>query len=75
MAKRHSKKYRRKVKTAEIRLKNLARALDECEKMGLKPRLAHGMVFTSVGYVLPPVKKKDRWIVRFALRYDVHLFI
>lgn len=42
-------------------LRDLAKALDSCEKAGVNVKLRHGIVFTDIGYVLPV---KDRWVAR-----------
>ena len=59
--KKNSKKFRKKIKTAEICLKNLARALDECEKNQLNCKMTHGIVVSKYGYVMP---RKRGWVVR-----------
>jgi hypothetical protein len=58
---KRSKKFRKKTKTAEICLKNVAKALDECGKHNVKIKLRHGIVVSDYGYVLP---FKRRWMVR-----------
>jgi len=40
----------------------LAKALNEAEKAGLRPRLKHGIIFTDAGYVLPV--SNDKWAAR-----------
>lgn len=40
----------------------LAKALNECEKAGISPRLKHGIIFTDAGYVLPV--SNDKWAAR-----------
>jgi hypothetical protein len=55
---------KKKKRNQRLLLKNLADALNACDRAGLRPRLKHGIVFTDVGYVLVI---KDRWAAR-ALR-------
>jgi hypothetical protein len=39
----------------------LARALTECDKAHIRPKLKHGIIFTDIGYVLP---LEDKWVAR-----------
>lgn len=39
----------------------LARALTECERSGIHPKLKHGIIYTDAGYVLP---LNDKWAAR-----------
>jgi len=55
------KKFRKKVKTAEVCLLKLAKALDECNKHNVQIKLKHGVVCSDYGYVLP---FKRHWVVR-----------
>jgi hypothetical protein len=55
------KKFRKKIKTAELCLINVAKALDECNKHKVEIKLRHGIVMSDYGYVLP---FKRRWMVR-----------
>lgn len=48
-------------------LKNVADALQACEKHGITVKLEHGVVFSRYGYVLPI---KDRWVVRTLKQLD-----
>lgn len=52
------------MKKAELRLTNLAKALDECEKDLVTIKLRHGIVMSKYGYVLP---FKHRWVVRMLM--------
>jgi hypothetical protein len=52
--------------TAQL-LRDVASALNACERAGLPVRLRHGIVWTRAGYVLP--LKDDRWGAR-DLNYD-----
>ena len=42
-------------------LRDLARALNACDRAGLNVKLKHGIVFTDAGYVLAI---KDKWAAR-----------
>lgn len=68
MAKR-PKKFRKKVKTAEICLTKLAKALDECDQNKVQIKLTHGIIVSAYGYVLP---LRKGWEVRMLLpsRYN-----
>ena len=61
MMARKSKKFRKKVHTAEICLSKLAEALDNCDKHNVSIKLRHGVVCSEYGYVLP---FKRHWVVR-----------
>lgn len=39
----------------------MARALNQCEKAGINPRMKHGIICTDAGYVLD---LKDKWVAR-----------
>lgn len=64
MVQRKAKKRqkRRKQEDPVILLLAMARILNECEKVGIRPRLKHGIVFTDAGYVLPA--KEGKWAAR-----------
>lgn len=64
MTGKKGKKFRKKKKTAEICLTNVAKALDECHKHNVKIKLRHGVVCSDYGYVLP---FKRRWVVRMMI--------
>lgn len=61
MTGKKSKRFRKKTKTVEICLTNVAKALDECNKHRVQIKLKHGIVMSDYGYVLP---HKRRWVVR-----------
>jgi hypothetical protein len=48
-------------KRKQLLLRDLAVALNACEKAGIRPKLKHGIVFTDAGYVMPV---KDKWVSR-----------
>lgn len=50
----------RAAETARL-LSNVAEALNECQKAGLKVKLKYGSVYTEGGYVLPA---DNRWVAR-----------
>lgn len=62
--KKNRKKFRKKTKTAEICLTNLAKALDECHKNKIQIKLRHGIIMSDYGYVLP---FKRHWMVRMLI--------
>lgn len=69
MVRKISKKFRKKSKTAEICLTNLAKALDECHKNKVEIKLTHGIIVSSYGYVLP---LRKGWAVRMLLPSRFH---
>jgi len=44
-----------------ILLPELAKVLNACDKAGINPRLAYGIIYTDIGIVLPV---RDRWAAR-----------
>lgn len=65
--KKHPKKFRKQREKDEFLLRKLAEVLSACEKAKMRPKLHYDMVFTTAGYVLPPLEKGGRWDARFAL--------
>jgi hypothetical protein len=65
--KKPPKKFRKQREREETLLRELADAITACEKAKMKPKLHYDMAFTSVGYVLPPLKKGGKWDARPAL--------
>lgn len=46
-------------------LEAVAAALNGCEAAGLKPRLRRDVVYTTGGWVLPPLGGAKDWVARF----------
>jgi hypothetical protein len=44
-------------------LRDLAKAMNACEKAGIHPKAKHGVIFTASGYVVP-FGRNDSWVVR-----------
>ena len=63
-SRKNGKSIKRRKKPPEdpvILLLTLARLLSECEKLGMRPRMKHGIIFTDAGYVIPV---KNKWAAR-----------
>jgi len=52
---------KRKKRKQALLLHDLACAMQACERAGLDPKFHHGIIVTSIGFILPV---KDRWQVR-----------
>lgn len=61
---KYKKKFRKKMKKAEILLTELAEVLDKCEREMISIKLRHGAVCSKYGYVLP---FRHRWVVRMLI--------
>jgi hypothetical protein len=61
MSKKTTKKFRKQKKTAEISLKNLAKALDTCQSNSIHIKWVQGIAMCEYGYVF---LIKGRWVVR-----------
>jgi hypothetical protein len=62
--KRAPKKLRKQYAQAEISLKNLAKALNACEKAKVNVKLRQGIVISKFGYILP---LRKGWTVRMLI--------
>lgn len=64
---RHVTRKRARESDPVVILLVLAKALNEAEKAGIRPRMRHGIIWTDAGYVLP--KDNDKWAARPLKKY------